>query len=132
DVCSSDLVKDDQDPSFLAGRVDKGDYDVALFGWSSEPYKSTQKDIYITGGGQNWQGLSDPEVDKAYEAAGSTPDEDEARKHYQEADEALSQTYATLPIFATPAMWGFRNIDRVYMQSYNGALWSVGEWEPAE
>lgn len=125
-------VKDDQDPNFLAGRVDKGDYDVALFGWSSEPYKSTQKDIYITGGGQNWQGLSDPEVDKAYEAAGNTPDEDEARKHYQEADEALSQTYATLPIFATPSMWGFRNIDRVYMQSYNGALWNVGEWEPAE
>ncbi|OLT42062.1 peptide ABC transporter substrate-binding protein [Saccharomonospora sp. CUA-673] len=125
-------VREDQDPNFLAGRVDKGDYDIALFGWSSEPYKSTQRNIYTTGGPQNWQGLSDDAVDEAYNKATSTADEDQALEHYKEADAALAETYATLPIFATPSMWGFTGIDRVYMQSYNGALWNVGEWEPAE
>ncbi|GAA1215152.1 ABC transporter family substrate-binding protein [Prauserella alba] len=125
-------VKDDQDANFLAGRVDKGDYDVALFGWSSEPFKTTQAALYSSDGGQNWQGLESKEVDKAYEQAVASTKEDEARKHYQEADKALANEYATLPLFATPSMWGFRGIDRVYMQSYNGALWNVGEWEAAE
>lgn len=125
-------VKDDQDANFLAGRVDKGDYDVALFGWSSEPFKTTQQDIYTTGGGQNWQGLSDKKVDQSYEAAVKSTKKDQARKHYQAADKALANSHATLPLFATPSMWGFRGIDRVYMQSYNGALWNVGEWEAAE
>lgn len=125
-------VKDDQDANFLAGRVDKGDYDVALFGWSSEPFKTTQKALYSSDGGQNWQGLESKQVDQAYEQAVASTKEDEARKHYQEADKALANEYATLPLFATPSMWGFRGIDRVYMQSYNGALWNVGEWEAAE
>ncbi|MCR3722366.1 MULTISPECIES: ABC transporter family substrate-binding protein [Prauserella salsuginis group] len=125
-------VKDDQDANFLAGRVDKGDYDVALFGWSSEPFKTTQADLYSSDGGQNWQGLESKEVDEAYESAVAATKEDEARKHYQEADKALANEHATLPLFATPSMWGFRGIDRVYMQSYNGALWNAGEWEAAE
>ncbi|MEU3273440.1 ABC transporter family substrate-binding protein [Saccharomonospora sp. NPDC006951] len=122
-------IKDETDPNFLKGRVDKGDYDIALFGWSAAPFKAEQKSIYITGGGQNWQGLSDPKIDEAFDAATSATDEAAATKSYQEADKALAETYATLPIFATPSMWAFRNIDRVYMQSYNGVLWNVGEWE---
>ncbi|PXY21101.1 ABC transporter family substrate-binding protein [Prauserella muralis] len=122
-------IKDDTDPNFLKGRVDKGDYDIALFGWSSAPFKAEQKSIYITGGGQNWQGLSDPKIDQAFDKATSATNAEEATKHYQAADEALANQYATMPLFATPSMWGFRGIDRVYMQSYNGVLWNVGEWE---
>ncbi|ASR37941.1 peptide ABC transporter substrate-binding protein [Prauserella marina] len=122
-------IKDETDPNFLKGRVDKGDYDIALFGWSAAPFKAEQKAIYITGGGQNWQGLSDPKIDQAFDTATSATDEAAATKAYQEADKALAEQYATLPIFATPSMWAFRNIDRVYMQSYNGVLWNVGEWE---
>ena len=40
----------------------------------------------------------------------------------------LANDYASLPLFATPSMWAFQGIDRVYMQSYNGALWNAGEW----
>ncbi|MFC4000368.1 ABC transporter family substrate-binding protein [Prauserella oleivorans] len=125
-------IKDDTDPNFLKGRVDKGDYDIALFGWSSAPFKAEQKTIYITGGGQNWQGLSDPKIDQAFNAATSATTEEEARRHYIEADTALANQHATLPLFETPSMWAFRGIDRVYMQSYNGALWNVGEWERTE
>ncbi|WP_024874876.1 ABC transporter family substrate-binding protein [Saccharomonospora piscinae] len=125
-------IKDDTDPNFLKGRVDKGDYDIALFGWSSAPYKAEQKAIYITDGGQNWQGLSDPKIDEAFDAATSATSEEDALENYIAADEALAENYATVPLFATPSMWAFRGIDRVYMQSYNGALWNVGEWEAAE
>jgi peptide/nickel transport system substrate-binding protein len=122
-------VRDETDPNFLKGRVDKGDYDVALFGWSSTPFKSTKQDIFVTGGNQNWQGLSDPAIDQAFETAVAATEESVATQAYQEADRALAESYATVPLFQTPSMWGFRGIDRVFMQSYYGALWNVGEWE---
>jgi peptide/nickel transport system substrate-binding protein len=122
-------VKDDTDANFLKGRVDKGDYDVALFGWSSTPFKSSQKAIYSSDGNQNWQGLSDPAVDEDFATAVSATDEAAATKAYQAADKALAEQYATLPLFQTPSMWGFRGIDRVYMQSYYGPMWNLGEWE---
>ena len=125
-------VKDDTDANFLKGRVDKGDYDVALFGWSSAPFHAESKAIYTTGGNQNWQGLSNPDIDAAYQTAVSATDEQVALEAYQAADAALAESYATVPLFATPSMWAFRGIDRVYMQSYNGALWNVGEWEKTE
>src|SRR5690606_41862547 len=81
---------------------------------------------------QNWQGLSDPKIDEAYAKATSATSEEEALEHYIAADEAIAENYATIPLFETPSMWAFRGIDRVYMQSYYGALWNVGEWEAAE
>ncbi|SFB59616.1 peptide/nickel transport system substrate-binding protein [Amycolatopsis marina] len=122
-------VKDDTDANFLKGRVDKGDYDVALFGWSSTPFKSEQEAIYTSEGNQNWQGLSDPTIDQSFAAAVSATDEAAATQAYQAADKALAEQYASLPLFQTPSMWGFRGIDRVYMQSYYGPMWNLGEWE---
>ncbi|WP_026360829.1 ABC transporter family substrate-binding protein [Amycolatopsis nigrescens] len=121
-------IKNETDPAFLKGRLDKGEWDVALYGWSSTPFKSEQASIYVTGGGQNHQGLSDAKVDEGWRAAGTAVDEDAARKAYQATDRALADTYASLPLFQTPSMWGFRGIDRVFMQSYLGVLWNVGEW----
>ncbi|WP_158888697.1 ABC transporter family substrate-binding protein [Amycolatopsis anabasis] len=122
-------IKDEVDPNFLKGRLDTGNWDIALFGWSSTPFKAEQPSIYVTGGGQNYQGLSDPKIDQAFQTAVSATDEAVATKAYQDADQALADQNATLPLFQTPSMWAFRGIDRVYMQSYNGALWNAGEWE---
>ncbi|SFP35239.1 peptide/nickel transport system substrate-binding protein [Amycolatopsis arida] len=122
-------ILDDTDPNFLKGRLDKGDYDIALFGWSSAPFKVATQAIYSTGGGSNYQGLSDPRIDEALQKAVSATDRATAVKAYQEADRLIAERYASLPLFQTPSMWGFRGIDRVYMQSYLGPLWNVGEWE---
>jgi peptide/nickel transport system substrate-binding protein len=125
-------VRDETDPNFLKGRVDKGDYDIALFGWSSAPFKAEVAPIYTSDGGQNWQGLNNPKIDQAFDKAVSATDEAVATQAYQAADKALAESYATVPLFQTPSMWGFRGIDRVYMQSYTGVLWNVGEWEKTE
>ncbi|RZQ63588.1 ABC transporter family substrate-binding protein [Amycolatopsis suaedae] len=124
-------VKDETDANFLKGRVNRGDYDVALFGWSATPFKSDQLPIYSTkakGGSENYQGLSNEALDKALAEAVVATDPAAAMRSYQQADKLLAESYATLPLFQTPSMWGFRGIDRVYMQSYYGALWNVGEW----
>jgi peptide/nickel transport system substrate-binding protein len=129
-------VKDETDANFLkGGRMSAGDFDVALFGWSSAPFKAEKKSIYITrkdDSSQNSQGLSDPKIDAAFETAVSATDVAVQQKAYQDADQAIADQYASLPLFQTPSMWAFKGIDRVYMQSYNGVLWNAGEWEKAK
>jgi peptide/nickel transport system substrate-binding protein len=122
-------IKNDNDPTFLSGgRVSTGNWDIALFGWSQAPFKSQSQPIYSTGGSQNYQAYSDTNVDNLFKQAVTSTDEAAAAKLYQQADTAIANDYASLPIFATPSMWAFQGIDKVYMQSYNGALWNVGEW----
>jgi peptide/nickel transport system substrate-binding protein len=126
-------VKDETDANFLkGGRVSTGDYDIALFGWSSPPFKSQSRSIYVcpnAGGDQNYQNLCDPKIDEAFKTAVSATDEQVKLQSYQAADKAIADKYATVPLFQTPSMWAFKGIDRVYMQSYNGVLWNAGEWE---
>ncbi|UOZ07660.1 ABC transporter family substrate-binding protein [Amycolatopsis sp. WQ 127309] len=126
-------VKDETDANFLkGGRVSTGDYDIALFGWSSAPFKSQSRSIYVcptNGGDQNYQNLCDPKIDDAFKSAVSATDETVKTQSYQAADKAIADKYATMPLFQTPSMWAFKGIDRVYMQSYNGVLWNAGEWE---
>ncbi|WIY05881.1 ABC transporter family substrate-binding protein [Amycolatopsis mongoliensis] len=126
-------VKDETDANFLkGGRVSTGDYDVALFGWSSAPFKSQSRSIYVCpndGGDQNYQNLCDTKIDEAFNAAVKATDETVKTQSYQAADKAIADKYATVPLWQTPSMWAFKGIDRVYMQSYNGALWNAGEWE---
>ncbi|RSN20146.1 peptide ABC transporter substrate-binding protein [Streptomyces sp. WAC 05977] len=125
-------VKDETDPNFLkGGRVATGDYDVALFG-SATRFKTQVSGIYLcpgNGGLRNYQGLCDPNIDTAFDRAVKATDEETSVKAYQEADRAIADNYATLPLFQAPSMWAFKGIDRVYMQSYDGVLWNVGEWD---
>ncbi|KAA9162342.1 ABC transporter family substrate-binding protein [Amycolatopsis acidicola] len=122
-------VKNDNDPNFLSGgRVSTGNYDIALFAWSQPPFKSQSQPLYSTGGNQNWQNFSDPKVDDTFKQAVVATDEATATKLYQQADSQIAQDYASLPLYAVPSMWAFQGIDRVYMQSYLGALWNAGEW----
>ncbi|SDD00749.1 ABC transporter family substrate-binding protein [Actinokineospora iranica] len=121
-------IVDDTDSNFLDTRVSKGDYDIALFAWSAAPFKSQQKSIYETGGGQNWSAYSNPKVDAAFNDGVSNLDEAKSRAAYQEADKLLAADNYSLPLFQLPNMWAFKSIDKVYFQSYNGALWNANEW----
>lgn len=122
-------IKNDNDQTFLSGgRLSTGNWDIALFAWSQPPFKSQSQPIYSTGGNQNHQAYSDPAVDDLFKQAVVATDEATATKLYQQADATMANDYASLPLFAVPSMWAFQGIDRVYMQSYLGALWNAGEW----
>ncbi|GHF46248.1 peptide/nickel transport system substrate-binding protein [Amycolatopsis bartoniae] len=122
-------IKNDNDPTFLSGgRLSTGAWDIALFAWSQPPFKSQSQPLYSTGGNQNHQAYSDPTVDNLFNQAVVATDEATATNLYQQADAAIANDYASLPLFAVPSMWAFQGIDKVYMQSYYGALWNAGEW----
>lgn len=121
-------IVDDTDPNFLDTRASAGDYDIALFAWSSAPFKSQQKPVYETGGGQNWSAYSNPVVDEALRNAVSQEEMADARKYYQEADATIAEDNYSLPLYMLPNMWAFKGVDRVYHQSYHGAAWNANEW----
>ncbi|MEV6244364.1 ABC transporter family substrate-binding protein [Lentzea sp. NPDC051838] len=122
-------IKDDTDSNFLDERVSNGDYDVALFAWSGGPLKSDKKSIYETGGGQNWQNLTVPAADAAFKSGVSQTSISDSLKYFQQADEAIAGAYGSLPLFQMPNMWAFKGLDRVYFQSFYGALWDANEWQ---
>jgi glutathione transport system substrate-binding protein len=123
-------VRDDTDPNFLDKRVSDGDYDVALFAWSTGPFHSALLPEYQTGGGENWQGMSIPAADEAFTKATSQTDNAAALPYYQAADKAIAASYETFPLFQTPNMWAFTTgVDRAYFQSYFGTLWNANEWQ---
>lgn len=121
-------VVDDTDPNFLDTRVSQGDYDIALFAWSAAPFKSGQKSIYSTGGGQNWSAYTNKEVDAAFIDASTNLDEAASRDAYAKADKLMAEDNYSLPLYQLPRMFAFKGLDKVYFQSYYGTLWNANEW----
>jgi len=123
-------IQDDTDPNFLDTRVSQGDYDVALFAWVGTPFKSSKKSIYITGGGQNWQGVSNATVDAELPKVDSEFDEAKRIELLQTVDKALAEEIATLPLFQLPNMWAYSDkVDKVTYQGSNGVTWNAWEWQ---
>ena len=122
-------VVDDTDPNFLDTRVSQGDYDVALFGWANDPFISSHQSIYETGGGQNWQGYSDPNVDTLIKQAVSSLDPAQFQNLWQQVDRAMAQDLPSIPLFVQPNMVGYTDrIDQVYYQPNYGPLYNANEW----
>jgi peptide/nickel transport system substrate-binding protein len=122
-------VVDDNDPNFLDQRVSQGDYDVALFGWINDPFISSHQSIYKTGGGQNWQGYSDPKVDAMMDQAVSNLDPNGFRQQWQDVDRAIAADLPSIPLFTQPNMVGYTDrIDNVYYQPNFGPLYNANEW----
>lgn len=122
-------VVDDTDPAFLDERVSEGDYDVALFGWAGDPFVSSKGSIYRTGGGQNWQGYTNPALDATMTRAAATLDPASSVAAWQEADRILAADLVSIPLFAQPDMLGYTDrIDSAYFQPNYGPLYNVNEW----
>ncbi|MFC5062124.1 ABC transporter family substrate-binding protein [Actinomycetospora atypica] len=122
-------VVDDNDPNFLDQRVSQGDYDVALFGWANDPFISSHQSIYTTGGGQNWQGYSNPQVDALMNQAVSNLDANGFRQQWQEVDRLIAADLPSIPLFVQPNMLGYTDrIDNAYYQPNYGPLYNANEW----
>lgn len=122
-------VQDHTDPNFLNGPVSAGQYDVALFAWSTPPFKSSSAATYTTDGGQNYQKLSSPDADAAFKQALQQTSLSAAQPFYMQADKAIAATYETLPLFNTPDQWAYTGAwNGVTYQSLQGALWDANQW----
>ncbi|SDN09583.1 ABC transporter family substrate-binding protein [Allokutzneria albata] len=123
-------IADDTDPNFLDERVSNSDYDVALFAWVGSPFKAEKKPIYVTGGGQNWQGYSNKTVDAEMPKVDTEFDEAVRDAALQRANKAMAEDYASLPLFSLANLIAFNdNVTNVGYHSRNGSTWNAWEWE---
>jgi peptide/nickel transport system substrate-binding protein len=122
-------VQDRTDPNFLNGPASQGAYDVALFAWNQVPFKSSSIAAYSTGGGENYQRLSSPQADVAFQQAQAQTSREKALPFYYQADQAISDTYGTLPLFNTPDQSAHTDDwNGITFQHYNGLLWDPNRW----
>jgi peptide/nickel transport system substrate-binding protein len=90
-----------------------GNYDVAPFSWLGTPFPiSSGISIWESpkaGGGQNFTGIANPQIDKLLKQAVATPDTTQADSLVQQADKLLYQEGHTLTLFQRPQMCGVKN-----------------------
>jgi ABC-type transport system substrate-binding protein len=85
-------------------------FQIALFAWVGGPAISSNKSIYYTkakGGGQNYSQLSNPTIDSALDKMATATNTEDETKYANEADSALWDIMATLPLYQKPTLLAF-------------------------
>ena len=122
------------DPDIFAGAdkptsLEARGFDVALFAWVSSPYVSGNVSLYETGGGQNYAGVSNEEVDDLLGQLSTELDADTAAQLANEADTILWEEAATIPLYQKPAYTAWSSqFEGIQPNATNaGPLWNSEE-----
>lgn len=107
-------------------------YTISGAGWIGDFVDPvTFLDLFVTGGGNNWTGWSDPAYDRLIDQAAATPDPAARYEAFQQAEALLLESAPVAPVyFGTraylihpsvrgwePALLGFHQYKKVYLQS---------------
>lgn len=116
--------------TFFSSELERGDFDVALYAWTSSAMLTQTYSIYVTKGTQNFTGYSDKNVDLLQKRLYSELDPDRQQALLQQLDTALWDDLATLPLFALPALLatGPQVQGVQYNPSWAGPTWNVNAW----
>ena len=111
------------------------DFDIALFAWVGTPFPSSSAALYQTPNppdqvGQNEMGYANAEVDRLFEEAAVSTDQDLVADNLNKVDELLWEDLPTIPLYQKPTYLIFRsNIQGVQDNPGTfGPLWNANEW----
>lgn len=83
-------------------------YDIIVFAWVATPFPaSANQPLYVTGGGSNFGGYSNPDVDRWLNAAATATDPATIATDLNKADDQISQDAYTLPLYQKPTLIAF-------------------------
>jgi peptide/nickel transport system substrate-binding protein len=98
---------------FFDDYIIPGNFDVSPFSWLGTPFPiSSSISIYKSpkaGGGQNFTGLKNPQVDSLLDKAVAETDPSKAQSLVEQADKLLFQEVHTFTLFQRPQMCGVKN-----------------------
>ncbi|MCU4183531.1 ABC transporter family substrate-binding protein [Acidiferrimicrobium sp. IK] len=103
------------DVSSLGDALSKGNFDMIIFAWVNTPFLSGNDAIYQTAntstgaGSSNYDGYSDPTVDKLITQADNTLDTTARTAIYNQVDAQLWKTFYNLPLFQRPVAIVYQN-----------------------
>ena len=118
------------DPTFNATLLPAGNYEIALFGYTGSPFLSNGYDsVYRTGSGGNFQGYSNPEVDKLLDSLAVEFDPQKQKDIANQIDQKLWEDASSLPLFQSPDILSFRkNVKNVVYNGAQGPTWNAFDW----
>jgi peptide/nickel transport system substrate-binding protein len=114
-----------------------GAYDASLFGWQTTSLGVTNgpPPNYTTGGVNNLNFYSNPEMDELTAALGTTFDEDEQRQILYDIDKLLLDDFYGLTIFQFPAVTAYDQnaISNISPSTIAPTIfWNIWDWEPVQ
>jgi len=86
------------DLSFLGS----GDFDMVVFAWVGSPFVAGSKDLWITGGGSNFNKYSNPQGDTLLTKAAQDLDPTQEAADFNAADEIMAADANVLPLYQKP------------------------------
>jgi peptide/nickel transport system substrate-binding protein len=122
-------VIDDGDDKW-SSRAGKSQYDAAIFAWTGSPLLSSQKALYVTGGGQNWNGYSNKDLDALFETISTSLDPAAVVDAAKKVDKILWTDAVTIPIFQFPDLLAYSDklSNVLYNPTTSGWTWNVQDW----
>lgn len=107
-------------------------YDAALFGWQSTSTAVTESDAnFRTGGGNNFYGYSNPEVDALYDELQVATETEEQQSILEQIEKILVDDAFGLTIFQFPSVTAWSSnlsgVDPIAISPT--ILWNFWEWE---
>jgi peptide/nickel transport system substrate-binding protein len=106
-------------------------YDIIVFAWVNTPFPaSANQPLYTTGGGSNFGGYSNKNVDTWLNTAASTSDTSTQVDDLNKADQQISQNAYTLPLYQKPTLIAFfPNLVNVRDNATSmGPTYNVNQW----
>ncbi len=86
------------------------DFDATYFAWQGTPFpvSSLKSIFYPADAGQNYSGVTDDSLGKAWDTANAELDASARIKDAQAIDKKIVAVAGTIPLFAEPYAWGVR------------------------
>lgn len=109
-------------------------WDAVLFQWSGTGTIAATESLYVTDGGLNFGGYSDPEVDAIWAEINALTDPTRAPELKSQLEERLWATMYSLPIATQPAVTAFadRVVGVVHNPTSSGVTFNAAEWSVTE
>jgi peptide/nickel transport system substrate-binding protein len=120
--------------TFFAGDVQRGKFDVALFGWSGSSLVTGSSSTFITGGGNNFGKYSNPQVDQLTQQLNAEPNKDRQQVLVTQIEKILWDDLATIPVYAFPGVLATSATVEgvVYNASQSGLTWNSHLWNTVQ
>lgn len=124
-------VVDNGSDTFFDVELSAGDWDIAMFAWAGSPLKTSSDAVYRTGGGINFGGYGNAELDAILDQIAQELDPAAQAKLANDVDAILWEDLVTIPVFSFPGVVAYSdNIDGViFNPSQNGLTWNASSWQ---
>lgn len=127
-------VQDAGQQDFFGGGLANGNFDVALFAWAGSPLVSGNASTYVTDGGNNNGGYSNPQVDELTKQLLAQTDVAAQDATIGQIEAVLWSDLATIPLFTFPGLQA--NSTNVTGPSFQPAqsqqTWNDDTWTVAQ